>query len=274
MGFLHPTAIIDPSARIAQSASVGAFTIVGANAQIGDGTMIGSHCVIGPSSAIGRGCDIHTGVIVGDTPQDRQFVKQTSGCHVGDETILREYVTIHRGTAEGSLTVIGKRCHIMAAAHVGHNCILGDDVTLVNGVLLAGYVQIGANAVLSGHVGVHQFVRVGQGAMIGVLSKISQDVIPYFMIDGPGNNVGINRIGLRREGRPACQIDDVWQAFRILCRENHSLPVAKIALYERLKTEMKQVILNFLDAPSTRGIHLNSGCRRTKDPVAVGGVEK
>ncbi|MFO1022870.1 MAG: acyl-ACP--UDP-N-acetylglucosamine O-acyltransferase [Planctomycetales bacterium] len=258
MGHIHSTAIVHPTAEIQSSAEVGPFTVIEEHVSVGEGTYIGPHCQIRAQTRVGRNCRIHAGCILGDIPQDRAYQGQVSGCEIGEDSVLREYVTVHRGTKEGSLTRIGARCLIMAAAHVGHNCIVDEDVTLVNGVLLGGYVHIAAKAVLSGRVAVHQFVRVGRGAMIGVASTLVRDVVPYFMIDGPGWNVGINRVGLKRDDATAEEFADVWGAYRILCRERHSFPEALVRLADCLTTERGLSILDFLHRPSIRGIHLKT----------------
>jgi UDP-N-acetylglucosamine acyltransferase len=260
---IHPSAVVDSTSHIDSTATIAAFTVIEAGVTIGPETVVGPHCHFLSGTVIGAGCDIHSGVVLGGTPQDRTFTGQPSGCEIGDGTTLREHVTIHRGTAPGSVTRVGQRCLLMVGSHVGHNCVVDDDVTLVNGVLLGGYVHVGSRAVLSGHVGVHQFVRIGEGAMVGVLSQITQDVLPHFMVNGAGINVGINKTGLRRNGAESTDIDDVQRAYRILCRERHSLPVARELLQATVQTRYGQSILSFLLSDSRRGFHLQGVGRRT-----------
>lgn len=254
---IHRLAEIDPSAQFDASVSVGAFTIIESGVKIGPDVDIGPLCRIWSGTTIGAGCTIQSGAMIGGPPQDRRFHGELSYCQIGDGTEIREHVTIHRGTGEGSCTQVGRSCLLMASSHVGHNCVLADEVTLVNGALLGGHVQVGRRAVLSGHVAVHQFARIGDGAMIGVLSKITQDVLPYFMADGQGFIVGINRVGLRRIGAKSADIDAVQRAYRILCRERHSLSVAKELLAESSTSPYVQMILEFLSAESRRGFHLH-----------------
>lgn len=264
---IHHLAVVDPSAEIDSTVAIGPFTVIEAGVRIGAGTMVGPHCHILGRTVIGAACEVHSGAVLGGTPQDRSFSGQPSDCLIGDETIIREHVTVHRGTAPGSVTRIGNRCLLMVGSHVGHNCVMEDDVTLVNGALLGGYVHVGPRAVLSGHVGVHQFVRIGAGAMVGVLSQITQDVLPYFMVSGAGRNVGINRVGLRRMGAECSEIDDVQRAYRILCRERHSLPAARQLLETGLRSRFGQAILAFLSSDSRRGFHLQGSDRRHGNSV-------
>lgn len=258
MPLIHPSAVIDAAAEIAPTASVGAYSVIEAGVRIGPHTIIAPMCHILQHTTIGAQCQIHTGVVIGDVPQDRAYTGELSSCEIGDGTVVREHVTIHRGTAPGSTTRVGQRCLLMVGCHVGHNCTVEDDVTLVNGTLLGGHVHIGARAILSGHVAVHQFVRIGEGAMVGVLARITRDVLPFFTVTGSGINIGINRIGLRRMGTAGNDIDEAHQAFRVLCRESHSLPVAREILKGELTSRIGRSILAFLDADSRRGIHLRS----------------
>jgi len=264
MTHIHPSAIIDPSAEIAPSAIIGAFSVVEAGVRIGPDTIIAPMCHILSHTTIGAQCRVHTGAVIGDVPQDRAYTGAVSGCDIGDCTVIREHVTIHRGTAPGSTTRIGKQCLLMVGCHVGHNCTLEDDVTLVNGTLLGGHAHIGARAILSGHVAVHQFVRIGEGALVGVLARITQDVLPYFTVTGSGTNVGINRIGLRRLGVAGREIDEAQRAFRVLCHESHSLPVAREMLTVEFVGHVGMSILAFLAADSRRGFHLRGRLSRRK----------
>ena len=271
MSQIHPQAIVDPAAEIDPTARVLAFSVIEAGVRIGPGTVVGPFCHIQSNSVIGAECEIHGGAMIGGTPQDRAFAGQPSGCEIGDGTIIREHVTVHRGTAPGSITRIGKRCLLMVGSHVGHNCVLEDDVTLVNAALLGGYVQVGARAILSGHVAVHQFVRIGEGAMVGVLSRVTQDVIPYFMVNGPGLNVGINRVGLRRLGVAGHEIDEVQRAYRVLCHERHSVPAARQLLEAELTTRIGRLIVAFLASDSKRGFHLQGTERHRSTVLDAGG---
>ncbi len=198
---------------------------------------------------------IHAGAVIGDLPQDRAYAGGESFVSVGEETIIREYVTIHRGTKAGTHTVVGRGCMLMAHSHVGHNCTLGDHAILVNGALLGGYVSVGARAIISGNAGVHQFVRIGELAMIGGLSKITQDIPPFLMFDGHGVCVGLNVVGMRRAGIPAADRAEIKTAYRRLYRVAGSFSAALESLGGELQTPIGRKFLEFLQAPSKRGIH-------------------
>ena len=255
---IHPTAIIDPDARIDSTAIIGPYCVIEGPAQIGPRTMVGPFVQILGHTEIGCDCQIHASAIVGDVPQDRSFTGDISYCRIGDGTILREHVTVHRGSTPESVTSVGQRCYVMAGAHIGHNCQVHDEAILVNGALLGGYVEVGRKAVVSGNVGVHQFVRIGELAMIGGLSMVTQDVPPYFMLDNRGLCVGINRIGLRRAGLNHAECEEAKAAYRVLCRMPGGLSQAIATLAAMVHESTGRTILEFVSATSKRGIHLLS----------------
>lgn len=252
---IHATAIVDAHAIIDASVDVGPYVIIDGPVRVAAGTRIGPHAHLLGDTQIGPGCQIHTGAVIGDLPQDRSFAGGISSVRIGAENIIREYVTIHRGTKDGTETVVGDRCMIMAHAHVGHNCVLENDVVLVNGSLLGGYVSVGSRAVISGNVGVHQFVRVGELAMIGGLSKITQDIPPFLMFDGHGECVGINLVGMRRAGLSAAERAEIKLAYRRLYRIAGSLDLALAELNVALITPAGRRLFDFLAVKSKRGIH-------------------
>ncbi len=255
---IHPSAIIDCHALIDSTAIIGPYCVIGESVRIGSRSTLGPFVQILGHTDIGSDCQIHAGTVVGDVPQDRTFSGGVSYCRIGDGTILREHVTVHRGTTPESATVVGQRCLVMAGAHIGHNCQVDDDVILVNGALLGGYVEVGRKAMVSGNVGVHQFVRIGELAMIGGLTMVTQDVPPYFMLDNRGLCVGINRVGLRRAGLSREECEEAKAAYRVLCRMPGGLSQAIPKLEAMVRTSTGRTILEFLAAPSKRGIHLLS----------------
>ena len=255
---IDPTAIIDSRAQIDPMATIGPYCVIDGPVRVGPRTIVGPFVQLIGHTDIGSDCRIHAGAVVGDLPQDRTFSGGVSYCRIGDGTILREHVTVHRGTAPESATVLGQRCFIMAGAHIGHNCQVGDDVMLINGALLGGYVEVGCKAMVSGNVGVHQFVRIGELAMIGGLTMVTQDVPPFFMLDNRGLCVGINRVGLRRAGLSREECEEAKAAYRVLCRMPGGLSQAIAKLEATVQTRTGRTILEFLSAPSKRGIHLLS----------------
>lgn len=262
---IHPTAVVDSQAELHPSVEVGPYAIIEGPVRIEQGTVIGPHVHLLGQTSIGAGCRLHAGVVVGDLPQDRSYAGGESRVVIGPETILREYVTIHRGTKAGTVTSVGQRCMVMAHAHIGHNCEIGDDVVLVNGSLLGGYVSVGRRAVISGNAAVHQFVRVGELAMIGGLSKITQDIPPFMMFDGAGLCVGLNLVGMRRAGIGPIDRAELKLAYRRLYRTSGSWNSAVSDIADFLETETGRRLVQFLQSPSKRGIHGHS----LSDPVSL-----
>lgn len=224
---IHPTAIIDPAARVGADVCVGPYAVIEAGADIGDGCEVRAHAVIKGFSTLGPSNIVHEGAILGGEPQDLGFKQCQSYLRIGASNVFRESVTVHRGTEPESETVIGSNCFIMACAHVAHNCSLGDRVIIANNVALAGHVEIQDGAFISGGVVVHQFCRLGRLAMIGGNSKIVQDCLPFVVTDGvPSRAHGLNLVGLRRAGFKSSEIQKLKEAYRILLRSGLGLEIA------------------------------------------------
>lgn len=251
---IHSTAILDPRAEIAPTADIGPYAIIDGPVRIGEGARIYWHATVCGRTEIGENCQIHPYAVIGHVPQDLAHKNEDSACQIGDNTIVREYASVHRGTGEGSVTKIGKRCFIMASAHVGHNCCIGDDVKIVNASLLAGHVDIGSAAFISGMVGVHQFVRIGELAMIGGQAAIRMDVPPFFTAVRLGGCSGVNLVGLRRAGYGVEERNELRKAYRQLYRSGQTFRRAVDELVRTLRTEPGRRLVEFLQAPSKRGI--------------------
>jgi UDP-N-acetylglucosamine acyltransferase len=214
---IHPTAIVDPGAKIADGAEIGPFSLIGAGASIGDKTVIQSHVVIEGETRIGSGNWIGHGVVIGAPPQDVSFERnRKTRVEIGDGNIIREFCTIHRGTAEGSATEIGHGNFLMAGAHIGHNCFVGNGVIIANNCLLGGYVRVNDGAFLGGGCVFHQFMEVGRLAITQGASAFSKD-IPPFVIAAERNLVfGLNVVGLRRAGISPRDRREVKRAFKLV----------------------------------------------------------
>ncbi|MBW3637230.1 MAG: acyl-ACP--UDP-N-acetylglucosamine O-acyltransferase, partial [Armatimonadetes bacterium] len=158
---IHPTAIIDPQAHLAEGVSVGPFCIVEANTSIGEGTSLESHVVVKRGTSIGKNCRIWSHVVLGHEPQDMKFKGEESHLKIGDNNILREMVTIHRATGEGEATILGDNNLLMAYVHIGHNCVIGSNTMISNSTGVSGHVTIEDKCVIGGFVGIHQFVHIG-----------------------------------------------------------------------------------------------------------------
>jgi UDP-N-acetylglucosamine acyltransferase len=216
---VHPSAIIDAGAVLGGEVHVGPYAVVEGDTRVGDGCELRAHCVVKRFTTLGRRNVVHEGAVLGGEPQDVAFTGEDSGLVLGDRNLVREGVTIHRSTRPGGTTVVGSDCFLMANAHVAHDDRLGDRVILANNVALAGHVEIADGAFLSGGVVVHQFCRVGRLAMLGGLSKVVQDCLPFVITDGnPARARGLNVVGLRRTGVKAGQVRTLKEAYRLLLR--------------------------------------------------------
>jgi UDP-N-acetylglucosamine acyltransferase len=224
---IHPTAVIGPDVDLAADVQVGPFSILEGPISIGSGTIIEGHaCLTGPLE-MGRDNIVGHGAAIGKSPQHRGYKGEHTWTRIGNGNHFREHVTIHRGTVQGrSETTIGDRNMFMVNSHLGHDSIVGNDCTLVNGVLLAGHVELSDGCVLSGYSAVQQRVRVGRLAMLGGLASTTKDVPPFILQQGYNCVSGLNIVGLRRSGMPRSSIDALRTAFRILYIEGRTQPAA------------------------------------------------
>ena len=214
---IHSTAIVDKKAKLADNVEVGPYTIIGPDVEIQDSTSVGAHVVIEGRTTIGEGCHIFTGAVVGSIPQDLKYKGAKSYLKIGNNNIIREYVTMNTGTDEGGVTSIGEENLFMAYSHVAHDCKIGDGCVIANSGTLAGYVTLEDKVVLGGLAAIHQFVRVGQVAIIGGCSKVVQDIPPFSTCDGhPARIYGLNPIGLKRLGIPRESHVALNKSFKIL----------------------------------------------------------
>lgn len=200
--FIHPSAIVEPGAEIGAGCRIGPFTIVGPKVRLGDGVVLSSHVVVTGDTVIGDETEIFSFASIGEIPQDRKFQGEDTRLEIGKRNRIREHVTMNPGTAGGGgITRVGDDGLFLAGSHVAHDCQVGDRVTIVNHAALAGHVIVEDEVTIGGLSGVHQFVRIGRGAMIGALTMVTADVIPYGMVQGPrGHLDGLNVVGLRRHG--------------------------------------------------------------------------
>jgi len=214
---VHPTAIVDPSAKISAGVEVGPFSIIGPQATIGEKTIVQSHVVIEGDVEIGTGNFIGHGAVIGAPPQDVSFSPQRkTKVEIGNNNIIREYCTIHRGTADGSSTKVGDKNFLMAGAHIGHNCEIRNNVIIANNCLLAGYVVVDDSAFLGGGSTFHQFMHIGRLVMVQGSSAFGKD-LPPFVIAAERNSVfGVNVVGLRRAGFSAKVRDEIKAAFKLV----------------------------------------------------------
>jgi UDP-N-acetylglucosamine acyltransferase len=232
MAQIHPTAIVDPQARLAASVTVGPYAVIGPNVRIGEGTTIGAHCVIEGRTTIGRDNRIFQFASLGAIPQDKKYAGEPTELSIGDRNTIREFCTFNTGTAQDSgVTRLGSDNWVMAYVHLAHDVQVGNQTILANNATLAGHVHVGDWVIVGGLTGVHQFVKIGAHAMVGFASAVSQDVPPFMMVDGNPLAVrGYNVEGLRRRGFSAGRIAAVKQMHRLLYRSGHTLEAAREAI--------------------------------------------
>jgi len=197
---IHKTAIIDPKAKIAKNVNIGAYSIIGPDVEISENTIIHSHVNISGQTSIGKENKIYPFASIGNDPQDLKFNGEKTSLIIGEKNTIREYVTINPGTiGGGGETKIGNNCLFMISSHVAHDCVVGDNVIIANNVPLGGHAIIEDNVVIGGNSAVQQFTRIGKMAMIGGMTGVLHDVIPYGLSTGNRNSLqGLNLIGLRR----------------------------------------------------------------------------
>ncbi len=252
---IHETAIVSPKAELADDVTVGPFAIIEDNVTIGAGTEIHSSALVAYGARIGKNVKIHKGAVVGSVPQDLKFAGEDTQAYVGDGTVIREYVTVNRGTVDRGETRIGENCLLMAYSHVAHDCLLGRNIIMGNCSTLAGHIEIGDFAILSGLLPVHQFVKIGAHAMIGGGFRVPQDICPFAMAAGyPLKIAGLNLVGLRRRGFSRDAIKALRHAFKLLFFSELNTTQA----VERINSEMEitpeiKTILDFI-AASNRGL--------------------
>lgn len=253
---IHPTAIVDPTARLAANVRVGPWTLIGPDVEIGEGTVIASHVVIKGPTRIGRDNRIFQFSSIGEDTPDLKFKGEATRLVIGDRNVIREGVTLHRGTVQDRAeTTIGHDNLLMACVHVGHDSVIGDHCILVNNASLAGHVHLGDWAILGGYTLVHQFCHIGAHAFSGAGTFITKDVPAYMMVTGnPAEARNINVEGLRRRGFSAEAINSLRRAYKIIYRQGLTLDVALVALAELAVSEPAVAPLIESLQTSTRGI--------------------
>ena len=222
---IHPTAVIE------------------AGAQIGAGCEIHAHAVVTQHAVLGEGVVVHPFAVVGGDPQYLKFDRATAtGVRVGAGTVIREHVTINRSIHAGQATVVGARCFLMASSHVGHDCVVADDVVLANNVMLAGHVEVGAFTFVGGGAGIHQFVRIGEGAMVAGLARVTKDVAPFLMVAERDEVPGFNLVGLKRRGFSRAAILEIKSAYAYVFAGGDPRPLAAALSAEVTSAEARRFL--------------------------------
>jgi UDP-N-acetylglucosamine acyltransferase len=223
---IHPSAVIGPKVELADGVEIGPFCLLDGRIRIAAGTRLVGHVTVLGDTELGEGNVLHPNAVIGDEPQDISYTGTPRSVKIGNRNIFREGVTVHRGSQRGEVTIIGDDNFLMQNAHVAHDCRVGNSTIIAGGALLAGWVELGDRAQVSGNCVVHQFVRIGRLAMMRGLSRTSRDIPPFCIADLTHTLRGINAIGLRRSGFSADAIRSLRQAFAILFSERRNLTLA------------------------------------------------
>ncbi len=265
---IHPTAIVNPKAKLASDVEIGPYVCIEGPAVIGKGCVIQAHAILSGSIQIGKNNTIGYGAIIGATPQDNAYSpKIKSKVIIGDDNIIREYCTIHRGTVEGSATTVGNHNFLMAGTHLGHNVKVGNNVIIANNVLLAGHVEVQDGVFIGGATACHQYVRLGQIVMSQGVNGLTKDVPPFTMV-ARDLIIGLNVVGLRRAGYTPAQRQEIKTAFKLLYRSGLNTTQALERAKEYEWNKEGRIFFEFVAQAKKRGI-----CD-SRATAAVGGSEE
>ncbi len=253
---MHPTALVDQSARLGRGVTVGPYTVIEAGAAVGDGTVIGAHSVLKSGVTMGEENYLSVGVVIGEEPQHRRFGGEQSFVRIVNRNVFREYVTVNRAYGEGEVTEIGDANYLMSYVHIGHNCHVGNQVIITSGTELAGHIIVHDQANLSGQVGVHQFVRIGRLAMIGGGAIVRQDVPPFVLASGlPARAHSLNAVGLARAGVSPAHRTMLKRAFMLLYRARLAVSTALSRMEAELGDDVYvREMIEFIRGSHERGI--------------------
>ena len=249
---VHPSAVVDPAAVIGEDCEIGPFCVVGPEVKLGRGVVLKSHVVIAGDTSIGDETVVFPFASVGEVPQDLKFRGEKVRLEIGARNRIREYVTMNPGTeGGGGVTRIGNDGLFMAGSHVAHDCQIGDRVILVNNASVAGHCHLEDDVIVGGLSGVHQWVRIGRGAMIGAVCMVTADVIPFGLVQGPrGHLDGLNLVGLKRRGASREEIHALRDMLGKLGSGSFRDTTRRMA--EGPNGPMVQEVLDFILGPSDR----------------------
>lgn len=251
---VHPAAVVEEGAVIGANVRVGPFSVIGPDVRLAEGVEVKSHVVITGQTSIGADSVIFPFAVIGEIPQDLKFNGEKTRLEIGARCRIREHVTINTGTeGGGGLTRLGDDCLLMAGAHVAHDALIADRVILVNNAAIAGHVVIEDDVIVGGLCGVHQFVRIGRGAIIGAVSMVTNDVIPYGLVQGPrGRLDGLNLVGLKRRGVARSDITALRAAFQMLAQGEGAFLDRARRLGEETESDHVKQIVEFVLGDSDR----------------------
>jgi len=254
---IHPTAVVDPKAEIGEGVVIGPYCIVEAGVTLETGVRLHAHVVVGGNTRVGADTEIYPFASIGLPPQDLKYAGEASQLVIGQRNRIREHVTMNPGTAEGGMTTsMGDDCLLMVGAHIAHDCHVGNHVIMANNATLGGHVSVGDFAILGGLSAVHQFVRIGRHAIIGGMSGVESDVIPYGSVMGDRAKLsGLNVIGLKRRNFAKDEIHNLRTAYRMLFAEEGTLQERMDDVVEMFAGNADIMeIVQFMRADSSRGL--------------------
>ena len=255
--FIHPTALVSPSAELGNDVNISAFCNIGENVTIGDRTSLHSHVVIDGHTTLGSGCEVYPFAVLGCTPQHIFYNNEPSTLVIGQNCTIREHVTMHPGTAIDAMkTVIGDNSLFLAGAHVAHDCVVGKHVIFANNAALGGHVKIGDHVMLGGFAAVQQWCRVGDHAMVGAHSLVDADIIPFCIASGNRAKLsGINLIGLERRGFAPETLSALRELFRLLIRGDGLFASRLVVVRKKFQGQAEfDLLFNFIDNAARNGI--------------------
>ena len=251
---IHPSAIIEEGAVLGRDVKIGPFCHVGQHVRLGDRVELKSHVVVAGHTEVGSDTTIFSFAVIGEIPQDLKFKGEETRLVIGQRNRIREHVTMNTGTAGGGgITRIGDDGLFMAGCHIAHDAIVGDRVIIVNNSAIAGHCIIEDDVLVGGLCGVHQFVRIGRGAIIGALSMVANDVIPHGLVQGPrGELDGLNLVGLKRRGVARSDITALRAAFQMLAQGEGTFQDRARRLGEEADSAYVRQIVDFVTGGSDR----------------------
>ena len=251
---IHPSAVIEQGAVIGQGSSIGPFCHIGPNVVLHDNVTLKSHVVVTGQTEIGSGTTVYSFAVLGEIPQDKKFNGEETKLIIGERNRIREHVTMNTGTqGGGGVTRVGNDGLFMAGCHVAHDVIIGDRVVMVNSAAVAGHCVLEDDVIIGGLSGIHQFVRIGQGAIIGAVTMVTNDVIPYGLVQAPrGELDGLNLVGLKRKGVARSDITALRAAFQMLAQGEGTFQNRASRLGDDTDSDYVKQIVNFILADSDR----------------------
>jgi len=245
---IHPSAVVEQGAQLGEGVRIGPFCTVGAKVRLDDGVELKSHVVVTGDSEVGAETVIFPFAVIGEIPQDLKFEGEETRLVIGKRNRIREGVTMNTGTSGGGgLTKVGDDCLFMTGAHVGHDAHVGNEVIMANQAALAGHCMIEDRVIIGGLSGIHQFVRIGQGAIIGAVTMVTNDVIPYGLVQAPrGDLDGLNYVGLKRSGVARSDITALRAAYQMLRQGDGAFQDRAQRLSEETDSDYVREVVDFI----------------------------